>query len=151
MSGNNINDGRTGILNKKEYLAAGQYFDLRGSFPDLDYREYDFRVLLDEKKEYYDIEDESDSNGEVTVRFTTLVTGTFSGTPLKLRSKMIEPSNKVMNCPPTSVSVTFATAGPEKGKIIKLVTDMVSLNAQRSNNPLCLIGVKVFYTNCVCS
>lgn len=126
MSGNNINDGRTGILNKIEYLAAGEYFDLRGSFPDLDYRAHDFRVLLDEKKEYYDIEDESDSDGEVTVRFTTLVTGTFSGTPLKLRSKMIKQNKEVMNCPPTSVSVTFATAGSEKGKIIKLVTDMVS-------------------------
>ena len=126
VSGNNINDGRTGILNKKEYLYAGQYFDLRRSFPDLDYRAHDFRVIVDEKKEYYG--GESDSDGEVTVRFTTLVTGTFSGTPLKLRSKMIEPNDKeVMNCPPTSVSVTFATAGSEKGKIIKLVTDMVSV------------------------
>ena len=82
-------------------------------------------MLIDEKKEYYG--GESDGDGEVTVRFTTLVTGTFSGTPLKLRSKMIQPNNEVMNCPPTSVSVTFATDGPEKGKIIKLVTDMVSL------------------------
>jgi hypothetical protein len=126
VSGNNINDGRTGILNKKEYLVAGQYFDLRGSFPDLDYRAHDFRVVVDEKKEYFG--GESDGDGEVTVRFTTLVTGTFSGTPLKLRSKMIQPNNKEMNCPPASVSVTFATDGSEKGKIIKLVTDMVSVN-----------------------
>ena len=125
VSGNNINDGRTGILNKNEYLSAAKYFDLRGSFPDLDYRAHGFRLLVDEKKEYHG--DESDSDGEVTVRFTTLVTGTFSGTPLKLRSKMIQPNDELIYCPPTSVSVTFATTGSEKGKIIKLVTDMVSL------------------------
>ena len=114
----------------------------------MDYRAHDFRVLLDEKKEYHGDESDSDSDGEVTVRFTTLLTGTFSGAPLKLRSKMIQPNNEVMNCPPTSVSVTFATAGSEKGKIIKLVTDMVSVNAHRFN-PLWLIGVEVC-TNCVC-
>ena len=123
VGGNNINDGRTGVLNKNEYLAAGRYFDLRGSFPDLDYNAYDFRVFFNEGREYYD---DQSSDGEVTVRFTTLVTGTFDGAPLKLRSKTIRSNGKVMNCPPTSVSVTFATEGSEKGKIIRLVTDMVS-------------------------
>ena len=35
VSGNNIRDGRTGLLTKDEYLAAGRYFNLRNSFPDL--------------------------------------------------------------------------------------------------------------------
>ncbi len=113
-------------------MAAGQFFDLRGSFPDLEYRAHDFRVFVDEEREYYhqhsNGEDggDDDGGGQVTVRFTTLVKGTFSGNPLKLRTKLMEANGKVMNCPPTSVSVTFAADGPEKGKIIKLVTDMVS-------------------------
>jgi len=130
VSGNNINDGRTGILNKKEYLAAGRYFDLRSSFPDLEYRAHDFRVVVDEEGGYSSSSSSSSSSDgggdRITVRFTTLVTGTFRGSSLKLRSKLMEPNGKVMNCPPTSVSITFATAGPEKGKIVKLVTDMVS-------------------------
>jgi len=126
VSGNNINDGRTGILTKNEYLTAGHYFDLRSSFPDLEYRAHDFRVYIDEKREYYGSDDDGvGSDGEVTVRFTTLVTGTFNGGPLQLRSKVMESNGRVMNCPPTSVSITFATDGSEKGKIIKLVTDMV--------------------------
>ena len=90
-------------------------------------------MFVDEEREYYhrhySNDDESGDNSdgkEVTVRFTTLVTGTFNGNPLKLRTKVMEANGKVMNCPPTSVSVTFAADGPEKGKIIKLVTDMVS-------------------------
>jgi hypothetical protein len=126
VSGNNINDGRTGILNKREYLAAGCYFDLRSSFPDLEYRAHDFRVLIDEERGYSNGRIGGGSNGEITVRFTTLTTGTFRGSPLKLRSKIIPPNGKKMNCPPTAVSITFAAAGPEKGKIVKLVTDMVS-------------------------
>eukprot|EP00984_Skeletonema_dohrnii_P011080 scaffold4397_cov165-Skeletonema_dohrnii-CCMP3373.AAC.2 len=43
----------------------------------------------------------------------------------ELRSKVMESNGRVMNCPPTSVSITFATDGSEKGKIINLVTDMV--------------------------
>lgn len=129
VSGNNINDGRTGILTKNEYLTAGHYFDLRSSFPDLEYRAHDFRVYIDEKREYYGSDDDgAGSDGEVTVRFTTLVTGTFNGGTLQLRSKVMESNGRVMNCPPTSVSITFATDGSEKGKIIKLVTDMVSMN-----------------------
>lgn len=134
VSGNNINDGRTGILNKKEYLAAGRYFDLRSSFPDLEYRAHDFRVFIDEEGGYSGGQRESFDGGsdKITVRFTTLVTGTFRGSSLKLRSKVMEPNGKVMNCPPTSVSITFATSGPEKGKIVKLVTDMVSGVANQS-------------------
>jgi len=89
---------------------------------------HDFRVYMDEKREYYGSDDDVESDGEVAVRFTTLVTGTFNGGPLQLRSKVIESNGRVMNCPPTSVSITFATDGSVKGKIIKLVTDMVRMN-----------------------
>ena len=32
----------TGVLAKDEYLAAGKFFNLRSTFPDLDYRAHDF-------------------------------------------------------------------------------------------------------------
>jgi hypothetical protein len=127
VSANNLNDGRAGILNKGEYLAAGRFFNLRKSFPDLEYRAHDFRVLVDESKMYdnvFNSQDAADAK-EITVRFTTKVVGTFRGAPLRLRSKILEPNGKVMRCPPTSVSITFATRGDNAGKIIKLVNDMV--------------------------
>ncbi|KAL7519157.1 hypothetical protein ACHAWX_003950 [Stephanocyclus meneghinianus] len=127
VSANNLNDGRAGILNKGEYLAAGRFFNLRKSFPDLEYRAHDFRVLVDESKMYdtvFTSQDAADAK-EITVRFTTKVVGTFRGAPLRLRSKILEPNGKVMRCPPTSVSITFATRGVNAGKVIKLVNDMV--------------------------
>ena len=129
ISGSNVNDGRTGVLTKGEYLAAGRYFDLRGSFPDLEYRAHDFRVVYDEGAdaplEENVVAAEGGSitpierlnkgttaaaaasaggggrGGEITVRFTTLVTGTFRGAPLRLRSVTLEPNGRVMRCPPT--------------------------------------------------
>jgi len=134
ISGNNLNDGRTGILNKNEYLAAGRFFNLRGSFPDLEYRPTDFRVYYDEADEYDDSRDSKQSDEstknmkEITIRFTTHTTGTFRGKPLRLRSKLIPPNGKVMKCPPTSVSITYSVDKSDidsYGKITKLVTDMV--------------------------
>eukprot|EP00956_Cyclotella_meneghiniana_P028535 scaffold66649_cov36-Cyclotella_meneghiniana.AAC.4 len=128
VSANNINDGRAGILNKAEYLAAGQFFNLRQSFPDLEYRPHDFRVVLDEGLLYNTPKTDSTNNAamqEITVRFTTLAVGTFRGKPLRLRSRVLQPNGKVMRCPPTSVSITYATRGENAGKIIKLVNDMV--------------------------
>lgn len=137
ISGNNVNDGRTGVLTKGEYLAAGRYFDLRGSFPDLEYRAHDFRVVYGEGvggsgggggvggEDGSGVADSGGSitpierlnkgamaaasaasaggkgGGEITVRFTTLVTGTFRGAPLRLRSVTLEPNGRVMRCPPT--------------------------------------------------
>ena len=117
-------------------MAAGRFFNLRRSFPDLEYRPHDFRVVLDEGALYNTPEMDYDESGsgstssaasvrEITVRFTTLAAGTFRGKPLRLRSKVLEPNGKVMRCPPTSVSITFATRGENAGKIIKLVNDMV--------------------------
>lgn len=108
VSGNNLNDGRTGLLTKDEYLAAGRYFDLRKSFPDLEYRAHDFRVIYDEESSEYGSENrEGVGTGEITVRFTTRTTGTFRGAPLKLRSMVLEPNGKVMKCPPTRYVVGF--------------------------------------------
>ena len=114
-------------MTKKEYLAAGRYFNLRKSFPDLKWRAHDFRVFIDEAKEYQSNlkDDASTSVDEITVRFTTLAVGTFCGAPLRLRSKVLEPNSKVMRCPPTSISITYAARGKNAGKIIKLVNDMV--------------------------
>ena len=126
VSANNLNDGRAGILNKSEYLAAGRFFDLRKSFPDLEWRAHDFRVISDEAGMYNDnIGGNSNGTREITVRFTTLAVGTFRGSPLRLRSKILPPNGKVMRCPPTSVSITYAASGENAGKIIKLVNDMV--------------------------
>mmetsp|Transcript_17452 Transcript_17452/g.27397 ORF Transcript_17452/g.27397 Transcript_17452/m.27397 type:complete len:144 (+) Transcript_17452:129-560(+) len=47
VSGNNLDDA--GVLTKEEYLAAGRYFDLRKSFPDLEYRAHHFRIIRDEE------------------------------------------------------------------------------------------------------
>ena len=109
-------------------MAAGQFFNLRQSFPDLEYRPHDFRVVLDEGLLYNTSKTDSTNNAamqEITVRFTTLAVGTFRGKPLRLRSKVLQPNGKVMRCPPTSVSITYATRGENAGKIIKLVNDMV--------------------------
>jgi len=132
ISGNNLADGRTGILNRAEYLAAGRFFDIRRSFPDLDYRAYDFRIVNEgstdgiedgetSKKEGVDKdltpleklqakqrEDKTPleklNAGEVTVRFTTRTVGSFKGKGLRLRSKVLEPNGRLMKCPPSSVT-----------------------------------------------
>ena len=109
VSANNIADGRSGILTKDEYLAAGRYFNLRNSFPDLEYRAHDFRIVYGESLESKSTDDSlstpierlNDQGGEITVRFTTRVTGTFRGSPLRLRNMALEPNGKVMQCPPT--------------------------------------------------
>mmetsp|Transcript_27894 Transcript_27894/g.50923 ORF Transcript_27894/g.50923 Transcript_27894/m.50923 type:complete len:1217 (+) Transcript_27894:121-3771(+) len=128
ISGNSLDDA--GVLNKEEYLAAGRYFDLRKSFPDLEYRAHDFRIFVNEADDGADGADGEVDGGsggeEITVRFTTAVTGTFRGGPLRLRSMVLEPNGGVMRCPPTSISITYSTSpGPNLGKITKLVTDAV--------------------------
>jgi len=85
------------LLTKEEYVAAGKFFDLRSTFPDLDYRAHDFRV------------DEGDTGGG-TIRFTARVVGTMRN-ELKLRKETIPPNGKRMVCPPESISITFDEAG----------------------------------------
>ena len=91
----------TGTLNKEEYIAAGQFFNLRNTFPDLDYRAHDFRL---------------DPMDPFTVRLTARTVGTMRG-ELRLRSETILPNGKRMICPPEAISMTF---GSKSGKLTKL-------------------------------
>ncbi len=93
----------TGTLNKEEYLAAGQFFNLRNAFPDLDYRAHDFRL---------------DSIDPLTVRLTVRTVGTMMG-ELRLRSETIAPNGKRMVCPPETISITFDA---KSGKVVKLAS-----------------------------
>lgn len=91
----------TGTLSRDEYLAAGQFFNLRKAFPDLDYRAHDFRL---------------DPLDPMTVRLTVRTVGTMRG-ELRLRSETLPPNGKRMVCPPESISMTF---DPNTGKLTKL-------------------------------
>ena len=91
----------SGPLSKDEYLAAGKYFNLRSTFPDLDYRAHDFRI---------------DPSDPLTVRFTARTVGTMRG-DLRLRSETIPPNGKRMVCPPEAISMTF---DGKTGKLVKL-------------------------------
>lgn len=90
-------------LSKTEYLAAGRFFDLRSTFPDLDYRAHDFRI---------------DDEDEATVRLTCRVTGTMRG-ELRLRNGVLAPNGKTMVCPPEAVTIKFNMS---TGKVVKLCT-----------------------------
>ena len=80
-------------LGKQEYLAAGQFFNLRSTFPDLDYRAHDFR-LLDANDDPY------------TVRVTCRAVGTMRGS-LRLRTETLPPNGKRMICPPGSLTKNY--------------------------------------------
>jgi len=93
-----------GALSKTDYIAAGRFFNLRGAFPDLDYRAHDFRI--------------DEENGAPVVRCTCRVTGTMRG-ELRLRSGVLAPTGVTMRCPPEAVSMTFDR---QSGKLTKLCT-----------------------------
>jgi len=90
-------------LKKEDYLAAGNFFDLRSTFPDLDYRAHDFRM---------------DSRDSLTVRLTARTVGTMRG-DLRLRTESIPANGKRMVCPPEAISMTFDKTGE---KLVKLCT-----------------------------
>jgi len=90
-------------LNRVEYLAAGRFFDLRASFPDLDYRAHDYRT---------------DRVNPFTVRVTARAVGTMRG-ELRLRDQTLPPNGQKMFCPPEAISMTF---DPNTGKVVKLCT-----------------------------
>jgi hypothetical protein len=90
-------------LDKTDYLAAGRFFDLRSSFPDLNYRAHDFRV---------------DENDPCTVRMTCRIVGTMRG-ELRLRDTVLAPTGNTMRCPPEAFSMTVDM---ETGNIVKLCT-----------------------------
>ena len=82
-------------LDKKDYVAAGKFFDVRSAFPDFDFRSHDFRI---------------DSQDPMTVRLTARTTGTMRG-KLRLRNEELAPTGKQMVCPPEAISITFADDG----------------------------------------
>lgn len=85
-------------LAKVDYIAAGRFFNLRGAFPDLEYRAYDFRVM------------------DGTVRCTCRVSGTMLG-GLRLRDGTLPPNGKEMQCPPEGVSIDI---DPVTGLVTKI-------------------------------
>jgi len=90
-------------LEKDDYLAAGNFFDLRSTFPDLDYRAHDYRI---------------DSKDSLTVRITARTVGTMRG-DLRLRTETIPANGKRMICPPEVISLTFDAQGD---KLVKLTS-----------------------------
>ncbi len=95
------NAASSGPLDKEEYLAAGKFFNIRGAFPDLDYRAHDFRL---------------DPEDPLTVRLTARTVGTMRG-ELRLRSETLPPTGVRMVCPPEAISMTF---DEKTGKLVKL-------------------------------
>jgi hypothetical protein len=91
-------------LSKTEYVAAGRFFNLRGAFPDIDYRAHDYRYVAPD-----------------TVRITRRVQGTMRG-ELRLRSGTVPPSGLIMKCPPEAVTIVFDA---DTGKVTKLCTGFV--------------------------
>ena len=112
------NVASVGPLSKEEYLAASSFFNLRSTFPDLDYRTYDYRI---------------DGKDEFTVRLTARTVGTMRG-ELKLRSGSIVPNGKRMVCPPEAISVTF---DPLTGKVTKLCSGFCMDRLVGNTNGLC--------------
>lgn len=101
-------------LAKTEFLVAGNFFDVRTAFPDLDYRAYDFRV---------------DVNDENCLRMTCRTTGTMRG-PLQLRGEILEPTGNFMKCPPECVSMFF---DKDSGKLKKLLYPGFIMDRQIGN------------------
>lgn len=94
-------------LTKTEYIAAGRFFNLRGAFPDIDYRAHDYRVV------------ENDDDDADTVRLTCRVQGTMRG-ELRLRDGIVAPPSGLrMKCPPEAITIKFDL---DTGKVIKLCT-----------------------------
>lgn len=105
-------------LNKVDFLAAGRFFDLRATFPDLDYRAHDYRV---------------DKVDPMTVRVTARTVGTMRG-ELRLRDQTLPPNGQQMRCPPEAISITF---DPNSGKIVKLCTGFTMDRLVGNTNGLC--------------
>jgi len=116
-----------GPKSKREYLAAGRFFDLRSTFPDLDYQAHDFR-LVDQVEEGT----ERQSN-TTSVRVTLRMTGTMTN-ELRLRKKTLPPTNETMTCPPEVISMTF---DKRTGKMCKLCSGFVMDRLVGNTDGLC--------------
>ena len=122
-----------GPQNKKEYLAAGRFFDLRSTFPDLDYRAHHFRLVDDLDEEGVDSESKRQDNTTVSVRLTLRTTGTMTNA-LRLRKKRLPPTNATMICPPEAATITF---DKKTGKITKLCSGFVMDRLVGNTDGLC--------------
>jgi hypothetical protein len=112
-------------LGKMDYLAAGKFFNLRSSFPDLDYRAHDFRI---------------DAQNPFTVRCTSRLVGTMRGS-LRLRNEVVEANGKIMRGPPEAIGMTF---DERTGKLRKLCSEFVMDRQVGNTNGLS--GVKAAAT-----
>ncbi|KAG7361167.1 hypothetical protein IV203_036267 [Nitzschia inconspicua] len=112
-------------LGKIDYLAAGKFFDLRSTFPDLDYRAHDFRI---------------DAQNPLTVRCTSRPVGTMRGS-LRLRNEVVEANGKILRGPPEAISMTF---DQQTGKLQKLCSEFVMDRQVGNTNGLS--GVKAAAT-----
>ena len=113
-------------LNKEEYIAAGKFFDLRRTFPDLDYRAHDFRIV--------EPEDTTESQSRtVTVRCTLRTVGTMRG-ELRLRNEVLPPNGQRMVCPPEAVSITLDASS---GIVVQLCSGFVMDRLVGNTQGLC--------------
>mmetsp|Transcript_14130 Transcript_14130/g.33995 ORF Transcript_14130/g.33995 Transcript_14130/m.33995 type:complete len:981 (-) Transcript_14130:865-3807(-) len=112
-------------LGRIDYLAAGRFFNLRGTFPNLDWRAHDFRI---------------DVNHPLTVRVTVRPVGTMAK-QLRLRNQIVPPNGKIWRGPPESISMTF---DPTNGKVVKLCSEFVIDRQVGNTNGLA--GVKAAMT-----
>jgi len=109
-----------GPLSKREYLAAGKFFYLPSTFPDLNYRAHDFRINNDDP---------------LTVRFTARTVGTMRG-ELRLRNEILRPNGKQMVCPPEAISMTFDGV---TGRLSKLCTGFTMDRLVGNTGGLCAV------------
>jgi hypothetical protein len=118
------------VLNKEDYLAAAQFFNLRETFPDLDYRAHDFRI----------VDSLEDEGRGLTVRVTARVVGSMRG-PLRLRTETLEATGRRMVCPPEAITMTF---DPITGRVTKLCAGFALDRLAGNTNGLCgVLGAAV--------
>jgi len=109
-------------LNKEEYIAAGKFFDLRQTFPDLDYRAHDFRVVGPLSKV-----------NTVIVRCTLRTVGTMQG-ELRLRDEVLPPNRKRMICPPEALTMELDASS---GLVVKMCSGFVMDRLVGNTRGLC--------------
>ena len=130
ISGNNLADGRTGILNRAEYLAAGRFFDIRRSFPDLDYRAYDFRIVNEGSTDGIE-------GGETSTNKSSKE-DSKDLTPLeKLQAKQREDKTPLekLNAGEVTVRFTTRTVGSFKGLPLRLRSKVLEPNGRLMKCP----------------
>jgi hypothetical protein len=112
-------------LNKEEYIAAGKFFDLRRTFPDLDYRAHDFRIV--------DTDGNDSKSDIVTVRCTLRTVGTMRG-ELRLRNEVLPPNGKKMVCPPEALTIKLDA---NSGLVVQLCSGFVMDRLVGNTGGLC--------------